>query len=354
MDIDDFAGPEGMLKLDEICREMATAAKLDELAALLYTKAHRTYEKHEVPKIIAAALASAGPAGIERLADTLRRAPGHIYPLAILEVLWAAASGRPVMASGLNIVYPERTLPAGTADAAATVVDDLIVEAQEDADLYHLLLSLQELEYMGSRAVEESRLTFSTYVMSVIRESSIVLTQRLINTFESLIDQAAPESTYQAFLEEYPVFVDALAAEVHNRARLGVELVTDFVLRRHDARYVVVEIEKPQDPIFTKAGDFSAQFNHAVRQVLDFQGWITSNIAYAQRFFPLIENPGGVVIIGRRAELLPEAQDRLRRWSENSRHLEILTFDDLATRARALLASLRNRPARDLHLRSVS
>jgi hypothetical protein len=183
------------------------------------------------------------------------------------------------------------------------------------------------------------------HVMSVIRESSIVLTQPLIDELELLIDQAAPESKYQAFLEEYPVFVDALAAEVHNRARLGLELVTDFVIRRYDARYVVVEIEKPQDPIFTKAGDFSAQFSHAVRQVLDFQGWIASNVAYAQRIFPLIENPGGVLIIGRRAELSPEAQDRLRRWSENSRHLEILTFDDLATRARALLAGLRYKPA---------
>jgi hypothetical protein len=127
--------------------------------------------------------------------------------------------------------------------------------------------------------------------MQVIRDSSILLTDALNTRFAALVTAESKESDYQDFLESHPVFLDPLAAEVFNRQRLGLELITDFVARRHANRYVVVEIEKPQDALFTAAGDFTAGFTHAVGQVLDFQGWVASNIAYAQKHLPHIEAP---------------------------------------------------------------
>jgi hypothetical protein len=44
----------------------------------------------------------------------------------------------------------------------------------------------------------------------------------------------------------------------------------------------LVEIERPQDKIFTTSDDFASRFTHAFGQVLDFQQWMDRNVAYAQ------------------------------------------------------------------------
>ena len=124
-------------------------------------------------------------------------------------------------------------------------------------------------------------------------------------------------------------------------ARCSHGLVTDFVVRRHDFRYVVVEIEKPQDRIFTQADDFGSSFSQAMGQVLDSQGWIAGNVAYARRHLPGIENPHGVLIMGRRSQMTAAQKSKLRRWLQNSKNIEVLTFDDLSERARALHTRLR-------------
>jgi Domain of unknown function (DUF4263) len=114
---------------------------------------------------------------------------------------------------------------------------------------------------------------------------------------------------------------------------------------RHDFRYVTVEIEKPHDLLFTRSDDFTTGFNHAVGQVIDFQGWVARNIAYARTHLPQIENSDGLVVIGRRQDMSDAQRGKLRRWCTNSRHIDVITFDDLAVRARTLDASLRRLPS---------
>jgi hypothetical protein len=228
--------------------------------------------------------------------------------------------------------------------------DDYVIESENNADLFNVVIGAMEGAELSAHAAplpasDAAPLApLSRGVMRVIRDSSILLTQELIDEFKALIEASKPEAEYQAFLESYPVFLDPLAAEMIPRARLGLEFVTDFVLRRHDHRYVAVEIEKPQDPIFTQRNDFTSEFSHAVGQVIDFQGWVADNVAYAQRRFPLIENPAGILIMGCRGSLNEQKRAKLRRWCANSRSIEVLTFDDLAVRAETLLRSLRRIP----------
>ena len=96
MDPDDFVGPDGLRELDRLCREFAEAGSpddLENLRHLLRTRANGSYEKHDVPRIVAAAFISRGPSGVEELRRLIRDAPGHIYPLAIIETLWSASEG---------------------------------------------------------------------------------------------------------------------------------------------------------------------------------------------------------------------------------------------------------------------
>lgn len=64
-----------------------------------------------------------------------------------------------------------------------------------------------------------------------------------MDDFEHLVQENLLEQPYQQYLTEHSVIIDPLAAQVIDRQRLGLELTTDFVVRRLDNEYVLVEIE---------------------------------------------------------------------------------------------------------------
>jgi hypothetical protein len=101
-----------------------------------------------------------------------------------------------------------------------------------------------------------------------------------------------------------------------------------------------VEIEKPQDAIFTGGGDFTARFNHAYGQVLDFQEWIDAHGGYARSLMPGVFSPKGVLIIGMRKGLSAEQAAKLKRFSINSRSVEVFTYDDLIRKAKDLYMNI--------------
>jgi hypothetical protein len=339
---DDYVGRDGLLALHEECRVLAERQDATDLARLSYlmlTRADRTYEKHDIPRIVAAALATL-PDGIIQLLQLLPKAPGHIYPLAIIETLWRIAQGFSVPRGILNVPYVPYNIKNSTRELAKERLGDLIAEAEREPALLELLVGMLQSERISLPGTSNENI-FTRFFFDTIKESSIVLTARLVREFGGLIQDVVCEKDYQGFLERNPVFIDPLAAEVIPQKKLGNELVPDFVIRRHDYRYVVVEIEKPGDRIFTLKNDFTAQFTHAVGQVLDFQGWVADNIAYAQKTLPLIESPRGIVVIGRQSELSAQQQAKLRRWRTNSRAIEIVTYDEILQRADMLHRSLR-------------
>jgi hypothetical protein len=119
-------------------------------------------------------------------------------------------------------------------------------------------------------------------------------------------------------------------------AKNAIEVTTDFVVQRLDSEYVLVEIEKPQDRIFTSTTDFSAKFTHAFGQVIDFQDWVESHGEYARSLMPGVKSPKGILIMGRKLGLTERQIAKLNRFSLNSRNIEILTYDDVLNRARDL------------------
>jgi hypothetical protein len=149
-----------------------------------------------------------------------------------------------------------------------------------------------------------------------------------------------PEERYQEFLSLHPVILDPLAAEVISKQRLGLEYATDFAVRSHDDRWLLVEIERPQDELFTKGNDFRERFTHAFGQVLDFHHWVDDNVAYAQRHMPHIASPHGLLVIGLRSRLTDLQQSKLRRFCGNSRRIDVQTYDDLWKRATSLYENL--------------
>lgn len=133
-----------------------------------------------------------------------------------------------------------------------------------------------------------------------------------------------------------PAFLNPLASQLISKHKLGCEFITDYVLETLTGEFIVVEIEKPQDKIFTQANDFSSQFIHAFGQVIDFIEWIEQNISYAQKKLPGISAPKGILVMGMRSTLAVAQADKLRRFNRNSSNIQVLTYDDLLTNTRAL------------------
>lgn len=336
--------PESLRRLLDDCRTAIRSGDIESVKRLLLERDPGTYEKHFVPRIAAAALLDAGTAGVIALKELVRQAPGAIYPTVIIETLWRTATGQRLPEPIVPFDPPVDAIEVDDATkyTAKLLLDDLIIQSEEDSRLRSILFSFAS--HSRSDATNVATLDiedFGSYIAAAFRAASITLTLDLIEEFESLVARDLPESSYQQFLSHRPVFLDPLAARIDSQEKLGTEFITDFVLRLHDFRYVVVEIEKPQDRIFTRRNDFTAAFTHATGQVLDFQGWVRENVAYAQTRLPGIEHPAGLVIIGRRTDLTAVQESKLRRWLQNSKDIAVLTFDDLAARARLLHRSLR-------------
>lgn len=125
------------------------------------------------------------------------------------------------------------------------------------------------------------------------------------------------------------------------KVALGSEFVTDFVIERSDAEYVLVELEPPTMPLYTKGGDPSARLNHAEKQVEDWREWISENIAYARQNLPGIQEPSGVVIMGRKRDMTRKNEKALRRRNRDRSAVTVWTYDDMLERLRRFIRNLR-------------
>lgn len=320
------------------------AEQLSVLSRLLSFRAGGLMEKHAIPHLVCLAMLQHGPKGIQALMEALKTAPGSIYPTNIIKAIFYASEGQ-IPPSIMNISpVPEdllRPLQKETVSQAKSALEDLVRESLIGREVFDRLITFF---YQNSLLVYEDNPAsdrFRATLFHLFADASIKLSRPLIAEFENLIDAQVREEEYQQFLSAHPVFLDPLAGTMIPKQKLGSEFVTDFVLRRLDDEYRAVEIEKPQDSIFSKASDFSSEFFHAIGQVIDFQSWLSKNIAYARELMPGIKNPTrGVVIIGLRKNLSERESHKLYTYSHGHDLVDVLTYDDLLDRARNLYSNL--------------
>lgn len=166
----------------------------------------------------------------------------------------------------------------------------------------------------------------------------------LVDEFERLIARAdVQEAEVHAFIKAHPFLLTPVAEDVLSERPfgLGTEFKADFLIRRPDATYLLVEIESPRKAVVTAGGDFAAPVEHAVRQVEDWQDWIEENLPTVQRSYPEMRAPEGLVVIGRDRPADEVQARRLRRRNINLRgRLKIITYDELIRVARAYVAAI--------------
>lgn len=184
------------------------------------------------------------------------------------------------------------------------------------------------------------------HLLDLIVDSRLVLNIELLRQFENLLDSGPKrEEDLQQFLTSHPILIDPFVSVLYTKQQLGSDFITDFIIRRMNDQYVIVEIENSTDRLFTKNGGFTTELSTAIGQVRDFQGWVSENIAYAQKKLPSIKHPDGLVIIGRSKDLNDIEVKRLAEENFSRRgHIRITTYDDLLNQARIVYRNMIERP----------
>ena len=156
------------------------------------------------------------------------------------------------------------------------------------------------------------------------------------------METSSREEEIQNFLKKNPILIQP-CTQIIPKQKLGEDFITDFVLVNmldQGVIYTLVEIEKPTMKVLTKRGEFSAEFKHAEKQILDWKIWIQDNSDYLQRKLKDFRDPKYLIIGGRSKNLSEDEKRRIRVWNKNQKDTEFLTYDDILERAKELLKSL--------------
>ena len=314
---------------------------VQELAKFLNVPYPDLYGKQVITPYVTRLLISLGRPGFAALDSIIKTTDSpDVHTVKILEIIYAASKGLLVDIEVMDNSVDYILKPKITKEISRMARDMFVNFVTDSLSNLDSLYNLGFFIYMHTTRTS-FRGEIDTSVFEIISKSVIKINERILREFESLTNANEDEEAYQKFLQSNPCLIDPLAFDVLNKARMGIEHTTDFVLRRLDNEYILVEIEKPSSSIFTKKNDFSAIFTHAMGQVLDFQEWIEGNIAYAEKLFPHITSPQGLLIIGMKKNLSPKQVSKLSRFNINTRgRLKVITFDELLEQGKQYLENL--------------
>lgn len=158
--------------------------------------------------------------------------------------------------------------------------------------------------------------------------------------YQRLLAENVDEAPMQAFFEKCPAFLFCDFKTVLPQAQLGIEYRTDFIFTRAAPRSeecIMVEIESPQQKLFTKTGDGTQAFNHAIRQVQDWRSHLTEHHSYIcnqLKIRNLHNRSKALIVIGRSKDLSEEDRRRLQeRTLDSGGSTEVVTYDEVGERA---------------------
>jgi hypothetical protein len=166
-----------------------------------------------------------------------------------------------------------------------------------------------------------------------------------------LDDEASSETTMQRFVEEN-LWLLGLDYAVMRMRKSGVSGAMDFLLQRYDGFHDLLELKSPHDELITApdVGDddpvlplhkyaLSKTLAQALAQAHVYRDRLTRYPEATKEFYglPHTRDPRLIIVIGK-AESLPDHRQRVLLELNKSLHrVEIVPYDVLAKRAKAVL-----------------
>ncbi|MCA1395480.1 Shedu anti-phage system protein SduA domain-containing protein [Bradyrhizobium sp. BRP56] len=155
-----------------------------------------------------------------------------------------------------------------------------------------------------------------------------------------LTARANDEPAFQEFFCTYPQLLDPLAVQVWSQPDFHGAAEPDFVIRRADDSYLVVEIECPGKMLLTKGGQFSHETVHAEKQTLDYESFLSERVVEARMHFPNYRRADCLAVIGLETALTTEQRQNLDRANGRRQNLRVVGFDWLLDRARTMISNI--------------
>jgi hypothetical protein len=155
-----------------------------------------------------------------------------------------------------------------------------------------------------------------------------------------LVESANDEPSFQAFFCAFPQLLDPMAVQVWSQPDFHGAAEPDFVIRRADDSYLVVELECPGKLLLTKGGQFSREAIHAEKQVVDYESFLSDRISEARVHFPSYRRADCLAVVGLEGELTTEQRQNLDRANARRQNLKVVGFDWLLGRARTVVSNV--------------
>lgn len=143
-----------------------------------------------------------------------------------------------------------------------------------------------------------------------------------------------------------------MATDIWPQPNLHGAREPDFVIRRSDNSYLVIEIETPAKQIVTQENQLAAPATHAVAQVTEYRRFI-ERLPNVQTHFPDLNDLSCLVVIGLEGALNGDQKQALQNDNQQRHALRVVGFDWLAERARAIQENVIRTGAQVHHARVI-
>jgi ribosomal protein S11 len=290
--------------------------------------------KWEFKEPAGTALLAWGDEGVEELKRVFSESESYANRTIVFDILSAAAAGkgptRVELGASADLwdqIAIAGELPSAAQQAARRALVDLVLSVEAIDDVASLIGGvLQKQSFRDDGATVE-----------LIRAASsrwLAIGDRVLTDFRELITTSPNDETvFQGFLETNPQLIDPMAIEVWPEPNLFGSRKPDFVVKRSDGSYLVVEIECPAKALITRAGHPSAAVTHAEHQVTDYRNYMLRHIATVKNVFPGFSDPDCLVVVGLEKTLTPDQKEVLASLNGARHRVKVVGFDWLLDRA---------------------
>jgi hypothetical protein len=239
-------------------------------------------------------------AGIQALLDGARAHPTSKNLSLCVQLLSSIAAGTALPL--LSFIHDDalakkietsRAAAPRLAEFSRARLVDLVLSIESDDDVAHRIGSglSKKLTMSEVPAAKEHFFALSARWLAVSKP--------VLERYDALIvEEPDNEPVFQRFLTEHPQLLDPMAVQIWSRPNLFGSRFPDFVVRRADDSYIVVEIERPSKVLITTGGHLSADVTHAEQQATDYRSYLIQRFTDARLHFPNFDEPECLVIAG--------------------------------------------------------
>jgi hypothetical protein len=284
-----------------------------------------------------------GESGLDALVDIATRNPGASNLSLCLSVLGAVAAG--AATKPLSYLAGEGQLVEAV---RAATDENPALRRSAHVRLTGLLLDLETDTEAVSAVVNQLLLPMNEQDVAAASEVCMALTARwlavggpVLGRLQALLE-ARPHDrrALLRFLEAHPRVLDPAVMTLWHKPQVVRGTRPDFVLRRVDDAYVLVEVEAAGKTLVTGEGTLSEEAERAVRRALRHRSVLLRNLDIVTQHFPEFRDPDCLVVVGTERALSERQRVALAQVNRSRPGLRVAGVDWLLRRGRSVARSV--------------